>query len=109
MKLNQPTQPIDLNQTALKLPAAWKSVVVGNVGQTRIKVLRMDDLPFAAEAHDFNEGLLVIDGQLLLQFSDHAVTVGAGQLYVVKAGISHSVMPGSSGTLLIIDLESQAA
>ena len=78
MKPNQQTQPIDLNQTALVLPAASKSVIVGNVGQTRIKVLCMNELAYSAEIHDFNEGLLVIDGQLRLQFLDHAVTVGAG-------------------------------
>ena len=69
----------------------------------------MDELAYAPKTHDFNKGLLVLSGNLLLQLSDQTVTVNVGQLCLVEAGVSHSVLPGSSGTLVIIDVDNQGA
>jgi quercetin dioxygenase-like cupin family protein len=48
--------------------------------------------------------LLVIDGELRLRIHDAAVTVSRGELYVVPAGVPHSVDAGSAGTLVILDV-----
>jgi mannose-6-phosphate isomerase-like protein (cupin superfamily) len=95
---------IDFNSVAKTLPAAWKSTVVGKVGAANIKVLRMDEQPYAQETHDYNEGLLVVDGELRLQVGQDEVVVEAGQMYLAQAGTAHAVLPGSSGTLVIIDV-----
>nr|WP_238934281.1 cupin domain-containing protein [Enterobacter sp. E1] len=47
---------------------------------------------------------LVIDGRLELSVKGNKISVTSGQLYVAKAGVPHSVEPGSSGILVIIDL-----
>lgn len=109
MNTSQIMNVVELEDVSARLPEAWRSVVVGKVGSTQIKVLRMDELAYAPETHDFNEGLLVLSGKLLLQLSDQTVTVDAGQLYLVKAGVPHSVLHGSRGTLIIIDVDLQAA
>ncbi|KQN52281.1 cupin [Serratia sp. Leaf50] len=94
----------DLKSTADALPQAWQSRILGCVGQANLKVLKMDDRQIIAEVHDYDEGLLVIDGLLTLNVSGEIVNVEAGQLYVAKAGIPHTVLSGSFGTLVIIDL-----
>lgn len=95
---------IDLKSVAKNLEVAWKSTIVGRAGPANIKVLRMDDQPYAAEVHDYNEGLLVIDGLLLLDVAQETVRIEAGQLYLALAGVPHAILPGSSGTLVIIDV-----
>ena len=95
---------VDFNAIAKTLPSAWRSVVVGKVGAANIKVLRMDEQPYAEETHDYNEGLLVLDGELLLQVGQAQVVVKAGQMYLAQAGTAHAVLPGSHGTLVIIDV-----
>ncbi|MQT92472.1 cupin domain-containing protein [Pseudomonas helleri] len=95
---------LDLNSMAKALPQAWKSTVVGRVGGSNIKVLRMDEMPSAAEVHDYNEGLLVISGQLLLEVKGEVIRVAQGQLYLAEAGIAHAVLSGSHGTLVIVDI-----
>lgn len=97
---------IDFKSVADAQAAAWKSTIVGEVGPARIKVLRMDAQPYEAEVHDYNEGLLVLDGTLMLEVEVEAetVVVGAGQMYLARAGIRHAVLPGSHGTLAIIDV-----
>lgn len=87
---------------------------VGNVIETHehagefkewqaLKVMRMDGRPYPDESHDHPEGLLVIDGQLNLTIGNEAITVHAGELFVVPVGVAHAVAPGSAGTLIIFD------
>jgi quercetin dioxygenase-like cupin family protein len=63
----------------------------------------MDAHSVAEEVHEYDEGLLVIDGRLELSAGEK-ISVAPGQLYIAKAGIPHTVETGSFGTLVIIDL-----
>jgi quercetin dioxygenase-like cupin family protein len=82
---------------------AWRSKVVARIGGANVKVLRMDAQPYAEETHDYDEGLLVIDGEMMLVVGAEVVRVGAGEMYVVPAGVPHAVGAGSHGTLVILD------
>jgi quercetin dioxygenase-like cupin family protein len=92
----------------LKLAASqsegWKSSVLAKVGSANIKVMRMDSRSYPDESHDYPEGLLVIDGQLNLIIGNDAVTVRAGEIFIVPVGVAHAVTPGSVGTLVIFDV-----
>lgn len=95
---------LSFDSLAGQLPVTWKSSVVGQVGSSRIKVLRMDEQAYAQESHDYNEGLLVISGCLQLDVAGQTVKVQSGEMYLVEAGVVHSVAAGSYGTLMIIDV-----
>lgn len=95
---------IDFNSLAADKPVAWKSSIVGHIGAANIKVLRMDESAYAEETHDYNEALLVINGKLLLQVDGEEIAVESGQMYLALAGTPHSVLPGSHGTLVILDV-----
>ena len=95
---------LDFTAIAGQLPDSWKSKCLGLVGPARIKVLRMDEQAFEEETHDYNEGLLVVSGQLRLRVDDEEIHVEAGQMYLVEAGTAHAVLPGSQGQLVIIDV-----
>ncbi|SDH01817.1 cupin domain-containing protein [Paraburkholderia phenazinium] len=95
---------LNFDLLANELPAAWKSAIVGSVGTARIKVLRMDGTAYEAETHDYDEGLLVMSGQLMLEVAGDVIEVGAGQMYLALAGTPHAVREGSHGTLVIVDV-----
>ncbi|TPG11525.1 cupin domain-containing protein [Rhodanobacter glycinis] len=98
------TNPIDLQQSAALLDQAWRSKLVARIGDANLRLLRMDAQPYPAEIHAYAEGLLVLDGELRLDVAGQTVTVGAGGFYLVPAGVTHAVAPGSKGTLLILDV-----
>lgn len=99
-----PQRPTELRALAAALPVAWRSTVLGRVGDAQVKVLRMDATPYPEESHAYTEGLLVIDGRMHLRLQGTTVTVRAGELYLVPAGVVHAVAPGSGGTLVIFDV-----
>jgi quercetin dioxygenase-like cupin family protein len=96
-------QPIRLLDAAAQLPQAWSSSVLARFGNAQLKLLRMDDCAYPEERHDYAEGLLVLDGEMILRIDGQVLRVGAGELCVMPAGVPHSVEPGSHGTLLILD------
>jgi mannose-6-phosphate isomerase-like protein (cupin superfamily) len=95
--------PIRLIDVAQQLPQAWTSSIVARFGDARLKLLRMDDSSYPEECHDYAEGLLVLDGEMVLRMDGRLLRVCAGELCVVPAGVPHSVEQGSYGTLLILD------
>jgi mannose-6-phosphate isomerase-like protein (cupin superfamily) len=95
--------PIRLIDTASQLPAAWSSRLVARFGDANLKLVRMDAAAYPQECHDYAEGLLVLDGEMILDMDGQRLRVLAGELCVVPAGMPHSVAPGSRGTLLILD------
>ncbi|MFC0598187.1 cupin domain-containing protein [Streptomyces palmae] len=100
---------VDIRSTAAELPDAWASFLLGRMGTTGVKVLRMDGRPLPPESHDAAEALLVVDGTLRLAADGTEVDVRAGEMYIVEAGVEHAVRPGSRGTLVIIDHVSDTA
>jgi len=86
------------------LPHAWTSAILGKIGPACIKVLRMDEMPYAEEIHDYDEALLVVSGRMLLEVAGETVVVDAGELYIAEAGVAHAVLPGSDGCLVIVDV-----
>jgi len=93
----------DLLHRSSELPQAWRSVVVGQVADANLKVLRMDGAAYPDETHDFDEGLLVLEGRMNLQIGSEVVVVRSGEVFIVPAGQPHAVAPGSHGTLVIVD------
>lgn len=93
----------DLRAIAETLPETWRSRIVGHAAGANVKVLRMDGVASGEEPHAYDEGLLVLDGELKLRMGGKVVTVSAGEIYIVPANTPHAVAAGSHGTLVIID------
>jgi quercetin dioxygenase-like cupin family protein len=85
------------------LPGTWRSKIIGRAAGANVKVLRMDEVASGEEAHAYDEGLLVLDGELKLGIGSEVITVSAGEIYIVPANVPHAVAAGSHGTLVIID------
>jgi quercetin dioxygenase-like cupin family protein len=90
-------------KSAVAQSEAWKSTIIAKIGGANIKLLRMDDAPYPDESHNYPEGLLVVDGQLNLIIGSEAITVRAGEIFVVPIGVAHAVAAGSVGTLVVFD------
>ncbi len=95
---------IDLVAAAERLPEAWRSQVLANVGAAQVKLSRMDGATYPEERHTHPEVLVVLNGQMNLLIDGVAVAVGTGEMVRIAAGVAHGVAEGSHGTLLIFNL-----
>ncbi|MDK9356596.1 cupin domain-containing protein [Lelliottia sp. V106_10] len=87
------------------LPEIWRSRVLGTVGNASIKVIKMGGEGIPSEVHDdFDELLLVLDGELPLVVAGEQFTLQTGEYCFVPRGASHSVPEGSFGVLLLVDV-----
>ncbi len=93
----------NLQNLAAELATTWRSTIIGQAAGANVKVLRMDGSVYPDEVHDFDEALLVINGQMNLNIAGEIASVRAGEVFIVPAGMVHGVAAGSNGTLVIID------
>lgn len=93
----------NLREVSNVLPESWRSKIIGHAAGANVKVLRMDGTASGEEPHAYDEGLLVLDGELKLEIGGEVVTVAAGEIFFVPANMPHAVAAGSHGTLVIID------
>ncbi|WP_227697848.1 MULTISPECIES: cupin domain-containing protein [unclassified Raoultella] len=90
---------------AAGLEQVWQSRVLGAVGNSAIKIIKMGGEGIAAEAHDdFDELLLVLEGALPLVVDGRRFNLAAGDYCFVQKGVVHHVPAGSFGTLLLVDI-----
>ncbi len=68
-----------------------------------MKVIRLGTESHAEERHEYPEALIVTDGRMNLVVDGATVAVNEGGMYVVPAGVPHTVAAGSNGTLVIVD------
>lgn len=94
---------VNLKDIAHNLPQFWSSKIIGQSGNCNIKVLKMDEAEYPEEIHDYNEALIVLEGEMLIVENNETIRISAGEMYFAPAGVPHAVAKGSHGTLLIVD------
>ena len=82
---------VNLTAAAEALTEHWSPRVVGRVNDQYVKVARLKGR-LAWHAHEMEDELfLVLAGVLVLEFEDRAaVTLQAGEMYVVPQGVRHN-------------------
>lgn len=86
------------------LEQVWKSQVLGEVGDAKVKVLKMGGEGIPPEVHaDFDEMLIVLEGALPLVVDGVQHHLVAGDYCLIPKGQVHHVPAGSVGILMIID------
>ncbi|MCS3430011.1 cupin domain-containing protein [Klebsiella sp. BIGb0407] len=96
----------NLSLLAQAFPEVWQSRRLGEVGNAAIKLIKMGGEGIPDEHHaEFDELLVVIEGEMELVIDEHAVQLKTGDYYLIPRGAIHRVSPGSHGTLLLVDAD----
>jgi mannose-6-phosphate isomerase-like protein (cupin superfamily) len=99
----EPYRAIDLAAKAGLIPAQWSPRVVAELNDYQLKVVRIEG-DFVWHDHpDTDEAFLVLEGELRIDFRDGAVTLRAGELYVVPKGVEHKPFAEREVKLLLIE------
>jgi mannose-6-phosphate isomerase-like protein (cupin superfamily) len=94
---------VNLEQAAGELQELWSPRVVAQVADQYVKVAKVHG-EFVWHAHEGEDELfLVLRGTLRIQMEDGEVTLGAGDIFVVPAGVRHNPVADEECWLALIE------
>lgn len=95
--------PINFAQKYALFQEQWMPKVVAEMNDYQFKIARLEG-DFVWHSHaDTDETFIVLEGELRIDFRDGAVTIGPGEMYVVKKGIEHKPFAAREVKLLLIE------
>jgi mannose-6-phosphate isomerase-like protein (cupin superfamily) len=98
-----PYQAINFRQKLGLFEAHWQPKVVAEMNDYQFKVVKLQGDFVWHDHKDTDETFIVIEGALRIDFRDGAVTVGAGEMFVVPKGVEHKPFAEQEVKMLLIE------
>ena len=99
---------VSLATLADKLTEHWSPRVVAEVDDSYVKVAKVKGA-LTWHSHDAEDELfLVLKGTLRIEMEDRAVTLNAGELFVVPKGVKHNPIADEECHILLFERKSTA-
>ena len=96
-------QPINLTEKLVLFSEHWAPRVVAEMNDYQLKLVKLEG-EFVWHSHaDTDEVFFVLAGQMEILFEDGQVTLGQGEMYVVKKGVPHKPVAASECHVLLIE------
>ena len=93
---------------AARLTELWSPAVIGAVDDNYVKVAKVRG-SFGWHAHaDEDELFFVLQGTLVIQLEDGAVTLQAGEMTVIPKGVRHNPVAAEECLLLLFERKTTA-
>jgi mannose-6-phosphate isomerase-like protein (cupin superfamily) len=81
----------------------WSPRIIGEIGDTYIKVARVQG-EFVWHSHENEDELFyILDGQLRIELETGDVELSAGDLFIVPRGVRHRPVAGEECRLMLIE------
>jgi mannose-6-phosphate isomerase-like protein (cupin superfamily) len=94
---------VNLAAKADAVPALWTPCIVEQVNDLHVKVVRLQG-EFVWHAHpETDELFIVLEGSMRIERRDGAVTLRAGELYVVPRGVEHRPVAEAECRALVLE------
>ena len=81
----------------------WQPKVIAEMNDYQFKLVRLEGDFIWHDHPDTDETFIVIDGELRIDFRDGALTLGAGEMFVVPKGVEHKPHAAREVRLLLIE------
>jgi len=96
-------QAINFRQKFGLFDEQWQPKVVAEMNNYQFKVAKLQGDFIWHDHQDTDETFVVIEGVLRIDFRDGAVTVSAGEMFVVPKGVEHKPYAEQEVKLLLIE------
>ena len=94
---------VSLDEKFAAFTEHFRPKVIAQMNDVQFKLVRVEG-DFVWHSHeDTDETFLVLDGELVIEFRDGSVTLGAGDLFVVPKGKEHKPFAASECRLMLIE------
>lgn len=96
-------QPINFQQKLGLFSEQWQPKVIAEMNDYQFKVVKLEGDFVWHDHSDTDETFIVVEGTLRIDLRDGAVTLNAGEMYVVPKGVEHKPYAESEVKLLLIE------
>lgn len=94
---------VDIGEKLALIDALWTPKIVAQVGDTQVKLAKIQGT-FDWHSHESEDELfLVLEGRLKLEFRDGEVWLEKGQLYVVPHGVDHRPVAAEECHIMLVE------
>ena len=94
---------VDIGEKLALIDALWSPKIVAQVGDTQVKLAKIQGT-FDWHSHASEDELfLVLEGRLKLEFRRGEVWLEAGQLYVVPRGVEHRPVAPEECHIMLVE------
>ena len=96
-------QAINLAQKLGLFTEQWQPKVIAEMNDYQFKIVKLEG-DFVWHDHpDTDETFIVLDGEVRIDFRDGAVTLGAGEMFVVPKGVAHKPYAENEAKVMLIE------
>ena len=96
-------QPISFAEKFRLFREQWQPKIIAELNDYQFKLVKLQG-DFVWHHHqDTDEAFIVLEGKLRIDFRDGAVTVSAGEMFVVPKGVEHKPYAEDEVKLLLIE------
>lgn len=96
-------KPINFAEKLALIDALWQPRVAAEMNEYQFKLVRIEGDFIWHEHPETDETFIVLKGQLRIDFRDGAVSIGAGEMFVVPKGVEHKPHAAQEVHLLLIE------
>ncbi|WP_299620590.1 cupin domain-containing protein [Pelagibius sp.] len=96
-------QAINFAQKFALFSEQWQPKVVAEMNDYQFKVVKLQGDFIWHDHQDTDETFIVLEGELRIDFRDGAVTIGAGEMFVVPKGLEHKPYAEQETKVMIIE------
>ncbi len=94
---------VNLAAAFAQIAEHWRPKVAAELNGQEVKLVKVQG-PFVWHKHDAEDELfLVIKGRLLVEFRDHTVALGAGEMLVIPKGVEHRPVAEDEVEMLVFE------
>jgi mannose-6-phosphate isomerase-like protein (cupin superfamily) len=96
-------QAINLAEKLSRITEHWQPRVVAELNDYQFKLVRIEG-DFVWHSHaDTDEAFIIVEGELRIDFRDGAVSLGPGEMYIVKKGVEHKPYAAREVKMMLIE------
>ena len=100
---SKPYQPISFAGKFALFSEQWQPKVIAELNDYQFKIARLEGDFIWHDHKDTDEAFIVLEGELRIDFRDGAVTLKAGEMYVVPKGVEHKPFAEKEVKLMLIE------
>jgi mannose-6-phosphate isomerase-like protein (cupin superfamily) len=101
--VSQHYKPVNFREKFGLIHEPWQPKVIAEMNDYQFRLVKLEGDFVWHDHQDTDETFIVLDGELRIDFRDGAVTLKAGELFVVPKGTEHKPFAQREVKLLLIE------